>query len=384
MKYLYLVWKSMWRKKVRTILTILSIFIAFLLFGLLNAVNQVFGGATDLANARRLITLDKISIINSLPAAYLSRIEAVPGVTRVAHASWFGGYYQDPRNQFAQFPVDPERYLDVYPELKIPDDQREAWMSQRDSVIVGRDLAAQFGWKIGDRIPIYSSIWQNKNGSQVWDFEIAGIFDNDDPRSNNLFMLINYDYFDEGRAYGNGTMGWFILTIDSAANAAEVANAVDSQFANSPNQTRTSTEAAFAESFIGQYGNIAMIIALILSAVFFTILLVSGNTMAQSVRERISELAVLKTLGFEDRSVLGIVLAESTLVMLFGGLLGLGSAWLLVNVILVGKIPLPGMYIDVEALITGVGYMLLAGFVAGIFPAIRAMRLTIVDALARG
>lgn len=384
MKYLYLVWKSMWRKKVRTILTILSIFIAFLLFGLLNAVNQVFGGATDLANARRLITLDKISIINSLPAAYLSRIEAVPGVTRVAHASWFGGYYQDPRNQFAQFPVDPERYLDVYPELKIPDDQREAWMSQRDSVIVGRDLAAQFGWKIGDRIPIYSSIWQNKNGSQVWDFEIAGIFDNDDPRSNNLFMLINYDYFDEGRAYGNGTMGWFILTIDGAANAAEVANAVDSQFANSPNQTRTSTEAAFAESFIGQYGNIAMIIALILSAVFFTILLVSGNTMAQSVRERISELAVLKTLGFEDRSVLGIVLAESTLVMLFGGLLGLGSAWLLVNVILVGKIPLPGMYIDVEALITGVGYMLLAGFVAGIFPAIRAMRLTIVDALARG
>jgi putative ABC transport system permease protein len=383
MKYFYLVWKSLWRKKIRTILTILSVFVAFLLFGLLNALNQAFGGATDLANAQRLITLDKISIINSLPSAYLTRIESVPGVRRVAHASWFGGYYQDPRNQFAQFPVDPERYLDVYPELTIPDEQRNEWTRKRDSVIVGRALAEQYGWSVGDRIPIYSSIWTNRNGGQVWDFEIAGIFDNDDPRSNTLFMLINYDYFDEGRAFGQGSMGWFILSIDSAANSAEVADAVDTLFANSPNQTKTSTEAAFAESFIGQYGNIALIITLILTAVFFTILLVAGNTMAQSVRERISELAVLKTLGFEDRAVLAIVLAESSLVMFVGGLLGLGTATLLINVILAGNIPLPGIYIDARAILTGLLYMALAGLAAGIFPAIRAMRLTIVDALSR-
>jgi putative ABC transport system permease protein len=383
MKYFYLVWKSLWRKKIRTTLTILSVFIAFLLFGLLNALNQAFGGATDLANAQRLITLDKISIINSLPSAYLARIEAVPGVARVAHASWFGGYYQDPRNQFAQFPVDPERYLDVYPELKISAAQREAWIRKRDSVIVGRGLIEQFGWTVGDRIPIHSSIWTNKSGSQVWDFEIAGIFDNDDPRSNTLFMLIHYDYFEEGRAFGQGSMGWFIINIDGSADAAAVANAIDTQFANSPNQTKTSTEAAFAESFIGQYGNVALIITLILSAVFFTILLVSGNTMAQSVRERISELAVLKTLGFEDKSVLGIVLAESTLVMLCGGILGLGTAWLLVNVVLAGKIPLPGVYIDAKAVSMGLAYMLLAGIAAGLFPALRAMRITIVDALAR-
>lgn len=383
MKYLYLVWKSLWRKKIRTTLTILSIFVAFLLFGLLNAVNQVFGGASDIANAQRLITLDKISIINSLPAAYLQRIESIPGVTRVAHASWFGGYYQDPKNQFAQFPVDPERYLDVYPELVISDQHRAEWMRKRDSIVVGRGLMEQFGWQVGDRIPIYSSIWTNKSGSQTWDFEIAGVFDNDDPRSNTLFMLLHYDYFEEGRAFGQGSMGWFILQIASDANAAEVANAVDTQFANSPNQTKTSTEAAFAESFIGQYGNIALIITLILSAVFFTILLVAGNTMAQSVRERISELAVLKTLGFEDRSVLAIVLAESTLVMLVGGTLGLGTAWLLVNVLLAGNIPLPGMYIDAEALSMGLLYMLLAGIAAGIFPAVRAMRLTIVEALSR-
>ncbi len=383
MKYFYLIWKSLWRKKVRTILTILSVFVAFLLFGLLSALNQAFGGATDLANAQRLITLDKISIINPLPSAYLSRIEAIPGVQRVAHASWFGGYYQDPRNQFAQFPVDPERYLDVYPELVIPDAQREEWMQRRDSIIVGRGLIEQFGWSVGDRIPIYSSIWTNKSGSQVWDFEIAGIFDNDDPRSNTLFLLMHYDYFEEGRAFGQGTMGWFILNIDGSANAAEVANAVDTQFANSPNQTKTSTEAAFAESFIGQYGNIALIVTLILSAVFFTILLVSGNTMAQSVRERIPELAVLKTLGFEDRSVLAIVLAESSLVMLFGGILGLGTSAILINVVLAGKLPLPGVYIDAKAISMGLIYIVLAGIAAGIFPAIRAMRLTIIDALSR-
>jgi putative ABC transport system permease protein len=381
MKYFYLVWKSLWRKKVRTILTILSVFVAFLLFGLLSALNQVFGGAADLANAQRLVTLDKISIINSLPAAYLQRIESVPGVERVAHASWFGGYYQDPKNQFAQFAVDPERYLDVYPEVIVADDQREKWMRTRDSILVGRELMDSFEWSIGDRIPMYSSIWTNKSGSQVWDFEIAGVFDSDDPRSNTQLMLIQYDYFDEARAFGNGTMGWFILGIDGAANAAEVANAVDTQFANSPNQTKTSTEAAFAESFIGQYGNIALIISLILTAVFFTILLVSGNTMAQSVRERIPELAVLKTLGFQDLGVLGIVLAESTIVMLIGGCLGLGLAVLIVNVL--GLVPLPGFYLDGAALALGGLYILLAGLVAGIFPAIRAMRLTIIDALSR-
>jgi putative ABC transport system permease protein len=382
MKYFYLVWKSLWRKKIRTILTMLSVFIAFLLFGLLSGLNQVFAGATDLANAQRLITLDKISIINALPSAYLPRIEAITGVRRVAHADWFGGYYQDPRNQFAQFAVDPERYLDLYPELQIAAEQRQAWADKRDSVIVGRDLVEAYGWSIGDRIPMYSSIWTNKSGGQVWDFEIAGIFENDDPRGNTQLMLIQYDYFDEGRAFGQGGMGWFIIGIDSAGNAAEIANAVDTQFANSPNQTKTSTEAAFAESFIGQYGDIGLIISLILTAVFFTILLVSGNTMAQSVRERIPELAVLKTLGFEDKGVLGIVLAESVFVMLIGGGLGLGIAWLIVNV--VGAIHLPGFYLDGSALALGGLYILVAGLLAGIFPAVKAMRLTIIDALSRG
>jgi putative ABC transport system permease protein len=379
MKYVYLIWKSIWRKKVRTILTMLSVFVAFLLFGLLSALNQAFGGGADLSNASRLIVLDKISIINSLPEAYLNRIESVPGVSRVAHASWFGGYYQDQRNQFPQFPVDPERYLDVYSEIKLPDDQREKWARTRDSIVVGRELVELYGWSIGDRIPIHSSIWTNKSGSQVWDFEIAGIFDSDNPAVSTAMMLMHHEYFDEGRAFGNGTMGWFILTVENSAEAAQIANAIDTQFAN---QTKTSTEAAFAESVLRQYGNIALIVSLILAAVFFTILLVAGNTMAQSVRERISEIGVLKTLGFEDLSVMLIVLSESVLVIMFGGILGLGTAWLLITYGMPSGFVLPGFFLSAGAFGLGILYMVLAGVAAGIFPALRAMRLTIIDTLA--
>jgi putative ABC transport system permease protein len=384
MKYFYLVWKSIWRKKVRTILTVLSVLVAFLLYGLLSAFNQAFRGGVDIANASRLVTIDKISLINPVPASYQQKIRAVPGVKQVAMSNWFGGYYQDKKAQFAQFPVNPETYLEVYPELILPDDQKEKWFSTRDSAIVGRDLVNVYGWKIGDRIPIHSEIWTNESGSQVWDFEIAGIFDTDDPRGSTALMLFHYKYFDEGRAFAKGNVGWYVVTIDDPGRAAEIANAIDTQFANSPNQTKTSTEAAFAESFLKQFGNIALIVRLILTAVFFTILLVAGNTMAQSVRERLSELAVLKTLGFVNGGVMGIVLAESILVMLLGGLIGLGSAWLIL--VMMAKqtaAVLPGLMLSNEALVMGVLLMVLAGIVAGVFPALRAMRLTIVEALAR-
>lgn len=384
MKYFYLVWKSLWRKKVRTILTILSVLVAFLLFGLLSAFNAVFRGGIDYANASRLVTIDKISLINPLPISYEQRIKAVPGVTQVTSATWFGGYYQDPKAQFPQYPVVPETFLTVHPELQISEEQKNKWMQIRDSAIVGRDLVNQFGWKIGDRIPIHTTIWTNRDGGQVWDFEIAGIFDSDNNNGVTTLMLFHYDYFDEGRAFGQGTVGWYTFTIDDSSRAAEIADAIDTQFANSPNETKTSTEAAFAESFMKQFGNIALIVRLILSAVFFTILLVAGNTMAQSVRERLSELAVLKTLGFENGSVMGIVLAESILVMLLGGLIGLGLS----SVIVQGAAKqmaafLPGLALTNEALALGVLIMVLAGVAAGIFPAIRAMRLTIVEALAR-
>ncbi|MEX2123666.1 MAG: ABC transporter permease [Woeseia sp.] len=385
MKYFGFIWKNAWRKKVRTSLTILSVLVAFLLYSLLSAIGYAFRVGADVADAERLVVLDKVSLINPLPVSYRNKIAATPGVESVTHASWFGGYYQDPRNQMAQFPTEPREYFEMYPELKIPPEQLDAWARNRAGIVVGEELAQRFGWKVGDRIPLQATIWTKKDGGRTWDFDLEGIFSTDDPRGNTAYMLFNYDYFEEARAFGQGTVGWYILRIASGANPVEVANAIDAQFANSPNETETSTEQAFAESFSKQFGNIALIVTLILGAVFFTLLLVSGNTMAQSVRERISELAVLKTLGFRDQSVLGIVLSESILIMLIGGLLGLGIGWLLVQGLSqnLGAF-LPGIFLSPQAALGALALMVLAGIAAGIFPALKAMRLSIVDALARG
>jgi putative ABC transport system permease protein len=273
----------------------------------------------------------------------------------------------------------------MYPELKIPPEQLEAWANNRIGLVAGEELVAQFGWNIGDRIPLQATIWTKEDGGRTWEFDLEGVFSTDDPRGGTGYMLFHYDYFEEARAFGKGTVGWYILRIAGGANPVEVANAVDTQFANSPNETKTSTEQAFVESFTKQFGNIALIVTLILGAVFFTLLLVSGNTMAQSVRERISELAVLKTLGFPDRSVLAIVLSESILIMLIGGLLGLGIGWIVVQGLAstLGAY-LPGLFLSPQAALAALGLIVAAGTAAGIFPALKAMRLSIVDALARG
>ncbi|RZV36815.1 MAG: ABC transporter permease [Chromatiales bacterium] len=384
MKYFGLIWKNVWRKKIRTSLTLLSVFVAFLLFALLSAIGYAFKSGEDVADAERLVIIDKVSLINPLPMAYKNRIAATEGVHSVTHASWFGGYYQDPRNQFAQFPTDPYEYFSMYPELEMPEDQLENWAKNRQGAVLGRELAEQFGIEVGDRIPIQATIWTKADGGRTWEFDIEGIFETNDPRGSTAFLLFQYDYFEEARAFGKGTVGWYILRVTPDADPVQVANTIDLQFANSASETETSTEAAFAQSFAKQFGNIALIVTMILGAVFFTLLLVSGNTMSQSVRERISELAVLKTLGFSDRSVLGIVLAEAVLIMLMGGLLGLGIGWLLVQGAAqqLGAF-LPGIFLSGEAILTAIGIMIGAGIVAGIFPALKAMRLSIIDALAR-
>lgn len=384
MKYFRLVWKNAWRKKIRTLLTVLSVFVAFLLFALLSAMGHAFKGGADVADAERLVVIDKVSLINMIPISYEARIAAVDGVQAVTHSSWFGGYYQEPRNQFGQFPVEPRAYFEMYPEFKMPPEQLEAWVKNRTGAVVGQELATQYGWKVGDRIPIQATIWSREDGERTWEFDLEGIFSTDDPRGSTALMLFHYDYFEEARAFAKGTVGWYTLRVNPGADPVQIAKAIDMQFANSPNETKTSTEAAFAESFTKQFGNIGLIVTLILGAVFFTLLLVAGNTMSQSVRERISELAVLKTLGFEDRTVLGIVLSESILIMAMGGLLGLGLGWVVVQGLAKQMAAfLPGIFLTPEAMLTGVGLMVSAGILAGIFPALKAMRLSIVDALAR-
>ena len=387
MKYFGLIWKNAWRKKVRTSLTILSVLVAFLMFSLLNAIGQAMtGGGATIESARRLVVIDKVSLINLLPIAYENRIESIPGVDKAAHATWFGGYYQDVRNQFGQFPVEPEKYLSLFPELEMPDEQYEAFLANRTGALVGQSLAEKFGWSVGDRIPIHSSIWTKKDGSQSWEFDLEGIMVNTSSGGSDSMMLFHYDYFDEARQGGQGLVGWYTLTLNEGASPVEVANAIDAEFANSPNETETSTEAAFAQSFMEQLGNIALIVQLILGAVFFTLLLVTGNTMSQSVRERISELAVLKTVGFRDSTVLGVVLSESILVIVIGGGLGLLIGWAAITALSSTFVSMMGIGISLSpgVAMTAVAIMIAAGIIAGIFPALSAMRLSIVDALARG
>jgi putative ABC transport system permease protein len=385
-KFLGLVWKNIWRKKIRTSLTLLSVLVAFMLFFLLNAIGQALtGGGATIESASRLVVIHKVSLINPLPISYLNKIAAVPGVDKVSHATWFGAYYQEPKQQFSQFPIDPEEYLALYPELDIPADQLKGFLENRTGAVIGRSLAEQYGLEVGDRVPL-QAMWTQQDGSQTWEFDIEAIMTNTSKGGTDAMFLFHYDYFDEARRFGQGSVGWYVLSLAEGANPVEVANAIDAQFENSAAETETSTEDAFAKSFMEQMGNIALIVQLILGAVFFTLLLVTGNTMAQSVRERIGELAVLKTVGFTDRTMLGVVLAESILIILIGGGLGLAAGAGLAAIASDGLSATIGVGLSIssESIMLGVAIMLVAGILAGIFPALQAMRLTIVDALARG
>jgi len=385
MKYFPLVWAALWRRKPRTILTMLSIVVAFLLYGLLQGVLAAFTSGVDIAGADRLITTGKYSLTQMQPVGFATQIAAVPGVQKVAYQSWFGGIYQEEKNFFEQFPSDVEPYLELYPEVMLPPDQKAAFLKTRTGAIVLKKLADKYGWKIGDKIPIISTIWPQKNGSSVWEFDLVGIFDcKDGPtRSQHEYLLFHHEYFEEARAFGQGTVGWFVERVADPSKNAEVARAIDGLFANSPNPTKTDSEKAFNQGFVKQFGNLKLILGWIMSAVIFTLLMLTGNTMMQSVRERIPELAVLKTLGYRDHAVLVLVLAEALLLCCFAALLGMGlAAWL--GPIIGTNVPMPGfagMKVDAGAALLGVAIAFGLAMAIGLPPALRAMRLDIVNAL---
>ena len=379
-----LVLSNLGRRKTRTLLTIGSVAVAFLLLGILVVVARAFTLGVDLSGADRLMTINKVSLIQPLPVAYSSRIRAVEGVAGATHATWFGGTYQDPKHFFAKFPVVPEEYFAIYSDLfELPDEAMERWLRTRDGVVVGRAIAERFDWQVGDRVPIIPDIWQKKGGGP-WELEVVGIYDVKEAGADNTQLLMRYDYFDEARAFGEGLVGWYIVQIADPSRAAEVAERIDEQFANSPAETKTSTERAFVQAFANQIGDIGLISAGILIAVFFTILLVAGTTMAQSVRERVGEIGALKAIGFSDRSVLGLVLAEACVISFCGAALGLGLAMLMIpglakavqDYLVLAQLPLPSLAL-------GAGIALLLGLVAGGPPAIAAMRLQVADALRR-
>lgn len=375
---------NLFRKRVRTILTLLSVIMAFLLFGLLQSVNTIFSSGADFVGATRLFVQARVSFTTALPLSMVPKLEAIPGVVRVAYQQWFGGVWQT-NTPLIMFALDPQRYHDVYPEWKMPEAQWQAFEHTRTGLIVGRQLANQYGWKIGQKIPISSNIWPQKDGSKAWQFDLVGIFDGKDEnwqkRTNLAF--IQQDYFDEANQFGiKGRTNFFILKLADGANAEAISHTVDSMFENSPDETKTQTEKDFNISFVKQIGDIGLIVRWILFAVFFTLLLVVGNTMAQSVRERIPELAVLKTLGFSDRSVFGFVLAEAFALVLAGGLVGLVLASLagaMVEKATGGQFLLE---LDLSVWLLGVLAIVLMSLAVGLLPALRARRLEIVDALA--
>lgn len=383
MKFFSLVASNLKRKKARMLLTLLSIVVAFFLFGLLCALRKSLDGGVSMAGADRLITRHRVSIIQMIPVAYRNRIAALPGVSAIASQSWFGGIYQDPANFFPSMPVDPAVFLEMYPEFVLPADQKETWFKTRTGAIVGRTTADRFGWKIGDRIPLKSPIWQRAGGGDTWEFDLVGIYDGAKKGTDATQFFFHYDYFDEGRMWGKGTIGWFIIRVADPAQADAIAARVDQEFANSPTETKTEPEGAFAAGFAQQIGDIGLIVTGILTAVFFTILLVAGNTIAQSVRERTEEIGVLKAIGFPNGLVLTLVLAESCLIAALGGLTGLGLAWLLTA----GGSPMPTMlpvfYFPLPDLLLGLALVVALGLVTGALPALQAMRLGTAEALRR-
>jgi putative ABC transport system permease protein len=383
-KYLRLILSNLKRKKLRTALTALSIMVAFLLFGFLAAVRIAFDQGVNVAGLDRLIVRHKVSIIQLLPESYLDRMERIDGVDMAIHTTWFGGIYQKPSNFFAQMPVHPEPFMEMYPEYILEEDEKQAWLDTRTGAIVGRVTADRFGWKVGDRIPIQATIWTKKDGSSSWEFDLVGIYEGAEKSTDTSQFFFRYDYFNESRQWGDGQVGWYTVRIKDPERAAEVAQAIDVEFANSPAETKAEPEGAFVQGFANQVGNIAKILMAILGAVFFTILLVAGNTMAQTVRERINELAVLKAVGFTDRGVLGLVLGESCLLTAIGGGLGLLLAWLAITI---GGDPtggaLPIFYFPGRDILIGLVLIGFVGVAAGILPSLQAQRLQIADALRR-
>jgi putative ABC transport system permease protein len=387
MRFLPIVWRNLLRRKFRTFFTMGAIFFAFLLFGVLMAIRSAFSMGVDMAGQGRLMVIDKVSIINPLPASYEQQIKQLEGVTDITHANWFGGYYQDVRNQFATFATDPESWLRVYPkEFDLPEDQKKAWIADRTGAIVGADTAKKYGFTVGQRVPIQGTIYRRPDGGP-WEFTIDGIYDSKIKGADKTNLLFNYQFLRETIPEASGfrdRYNWYVFTVANPDSAPQIAAKIDAMFANSPSETKTNTEKQFVADWAKQVGDIGKIMMWIVAMAMFTILLVAGNTMAQAIRERTNELAVLKTLGFGDGRILSLVLLESVFIAVVGGGLGLALSYTFITV--VGDPThglLPAFYFPTSQVVFGIVLVTVLGIASGFLPAWQASRLRIVDALRR-
>lgn len=382
MKFRRLIFANLFRKKIRLALTIGSFAIALVLFTFLAVVNSAFNRGIDIAGADRLVVVNRVGLMLTMPISYDDQLKAIPGVKYVTHDHWFGGVYQDEKNFFPQFVIDPENHRKVYPEFIVPDDQWNNFVKDQQGAIAGAKTAKRFGWKVGDRIPIKNTLY---GPTKTWELNLDGIYHTAKPDGDESQFWLQWKNFDENVPDAvKSTAGWYILKLDSPNDAVRVAQAIDAKFANSSFETKTETESAFAAGFAKQFGNIEFLILTIGTVVFFTLLLVTGNTMAISVRERTGELAVLKAIGVTDRTVLFLVLSEAVLIAFVGGVLGLLLAWAAIPVISVALTGLlPPLLLSKAMLSLGVVFALFVGAVSGLLPGLGAMRMRVANALRR-
>jgi putative ABC transport system permease protein len=382
MKYLPLLWANLRRKPLRTTLTFASVVVAFLLFGLLEAVNYALTGGAELAGQDRLVTQHHVSIILSLPQSYLTRIRTIDGVRSATSENWFGGIYQDERNQITAYAVDAGSFFDVYPEFAPSDSQLKAWLENRTSVVIGSELAHRLGVKVGDRFPLRSNFARQRDGSDTWPVDVAGIYDIKDGDNGNLFL--RYDYFNESRNFDRDSVGWVVLRLTDPNRGPEVSKTIDGLFANSSAETKTTTESAFLQGFANQMGNIGAIVSAVAAAVFFTMLLVTANAMAQSVRERVREIAVMRTIGFSNGGIVALVLLEGLAITVLGGALGLWSGDTVARSIGVSLSTfLPLMFMPPSAFVIGAVLAVGLGALSCALPCAQVWRLEIVEQLRR-
>ena len=383
MKYLHLIWAALMRSKTRTLLTMLSVIAAFLLYGMLDSVRVAFNSGSNVAGYDRLVVASRLSITQMLPYSLQAQIEAVPGVKQVVHMAWFGGIYREQKNFFPNMSAQPEMF-ELYSEYELPAAHLKNWKATRNGAVVGEALATRHGWKLGDTVPLQATIFPTK-GSNDWQFKLVGIYKVKDQarRGEENQLYFRWDYFDEANDFVKGRVGWYIVKLKPNADSNQVAHAIDALSENSDHETKTQTEQAFNQAFVKQFADIGAIVTAIMGAVFFTLLLLTGNTMAQAVRERVPELAVLKTIGFSNRSVLWLVLAESMLLIVLSGVIGMGIASMLIKGVAASTNGMIQMdTVPAESWAVGALLMLGIGIIVGLLPALRAMRLNIVDALA--
>jgi putative ABC transport system permease protein len=383
-RWLPIVWANLKRRKLRLVFTFVSILMAFLMFGMLDALRTSLAGVVNVVGADRLLVQSKVNMIVPLPRAHYEKIRATKGVKAAASFNWFGGMYKDAKRPIQMQATDPDQFLAVYPELKLKPGEIAAWKQNRQGMIIGKLLADANGWKVGDRVPVRSQIWRKLDGSDTWQFDIVAIYDVDGGGVNKASAFFQYDYFNESLQFGKDMAGMIAVRVDDSKQADVIATRIDAQFENSPSETKTATERQFVKRLLEQVGDIGSILVSVTAAVFFTMLLVTANTMAQSVRERTNEIGVLKTLGFGSRIILALVLSEALFLTLTGGIVGLALAWLLAGGVGAAiKDYFPSFHIGAATFTVGISLMLVFGLVTGAWPALTAMRLKIVDALRR-